>query len=82
MQVAIEEKKKLLAEKEATLRRTLGRSKDTTLDPLDDLSLPRQTKASQPAFIGLSGTHAKHIPHSGAMSCCFHKQLSHWPTHG
>ncbi|KAA6409522.1 MAG: primary ciliary dyskinesia 1-like [Trebouxia sp. A1-2] len=45
VQVAIEEKKKLLAEKEATLRRTLGRSKDTSLDPLDDSSLPRETKA-------------------------------------
>ncbi|DBA89741.1 TPA: hypothetical protein ACH3X2_004621 [Trebouxia sp. C0005] len=45
IQVAIEEKKKLLAEKEATLRRTLGRSKDTSLDPLDDSSLPRETKA-------------------------------------
>ena len=62
MQVAIEEKKKLLAEKEATLRRTLGRSKDTTLDPLDDSSLPRQTKASQFAFVGLSGTHASIYP--------------------
>ena len=62
MQVAIEEKKKLLAEKEATLRRTLGRSKDTTLDPLDDSSLPRQTKARQTAFIAHSGTHASTFP--------------------
>ncbi|DBA94356.1 TPA: hypothetical protein ACH3X1_001962 [Trebouxia sp. C0004] len=45
IQVAIEEKNKVLAEKEATLRRTLGRSKDKTLDPLDDSSLPVQTKA-------------------------------------
>ena len=62
VQVAIEEKKKLLAEKEAALRRTLGRSKDTTLDPLDDSSLPRQTKAIQTAFAGLSGTHASIYP--------------------
>ena len=44
VQAAIEEKKKLLAEKEATLRRTLGRSKAQTLDPLDDSTLPRQDK--------------------------------------
>lgn len=62
MQVAIEEKKKLLAEKEATLRRTLGRSKDTTLDPLDDSSLPRQTKAGPTAFVVRSETRASMYP--------------------
>lgn len=44
LQVAIEEKKRQLAEKQATLRRTLGRSKGQSLDPLDDSSLPRQAK--------------------------------------
>lgn len=44
MQAAIEEKKRVLAEKAATLRRTLGRSKGDTLDPLDDSSLSRSAK--------------------------------------
>ena len=46
VQGAIAEKKKVLAEKEATLRRTLGRSKAQTLDPLDDSTLPCQAKVS------------------------------------
>jgi len=49
LQVAIEEKKRQLAEKQATLRRTLGRSKGQSLDPLDDSSLPRQAKVSRPS---------------------------------
>ena len=81
VQVAIEEKKKLLAEKEATLRRTLGRSKDTSLDPLDDSSLPRETKASQCIRWSFWDS-CKHIPHTGAMSHCLHKQISHWPIDG
>ena len=44
IQAAIEEKKRVLAEKAATLRRTLGRSKGDNLDPLDDSSLSRQAK--------------------------------------
>lgn len=44
MQDAIQEKKKVLAEKAATLRQTLGRSKGEALDPLDDSSLSRSAK--------------------------------------
>lgn len=44
MQDAIQERKKVLAEKAATLRRTLGRSKGDSLDPLDDSSLSRSAK--------------------------------------
>lgn len=44
MQDAIQEKKKVLAEKAATLRQTLGRSKREALDPLDDSSLSRSAK--------------------------------------
>ena len=46
MQDAIQEKKKVLAEKAATLRRTLGRSKGEVLDPLDDSSLSRSAKVN------------------------------------
>lgn len=42
--MAIEEKKRQLAEKQATLRLTLGRGKGHNLDPLDDSTLPRQAK--------------------------------------
>ena len=44
LQDAIQEKKKVLAEKAATLHRTLGRSKGELLDPLDDSSLSRSAK--------------------------------------
>lgn len=44
MQDAIQQKKKVLAEKAATLRHTLGRSKGEPLDPLDDSSLSRSAK--------------------------------------
>ena len=44
MQDAIQEKKKVLAEKAATLRQTLGRSKGEPLDPLDDSTLSRSAK--------------------------------------
>ena len=44
MQDAIQEKKKVLAEKAATLRQTLGRSKREALDPLDDSFLSRSAK--------------------------------------
>ena len=44
MQDAIQQKKKVLAEKAATLRQTLGRSKGEPLDPLDDSTLSRSAK--------------------------------------
>ena len=50
-QAAIEEKKKMLAEKAATLRRTLGRSKGETLDPLDDSSLTCSAKVCSPTIV-------------------------------
>ena len=54
MQAAIEEKKKVLAEKAETLRRTLGRSKGEKLDPLDDSSLSRSAKV-------YTNTASKHV---------------------
>ncbi|KAL3151711.1 hypothetical protein ABBQ38_012692 [Trebouxia sp. C0009 RCD-2024] len=55
MQDAIQEKKKVLAEKAATLRRTLGRSKGEALDPLDDSSLSRSAKADLFEYLCLEG---------------------------
>lgn len=55
LQVAIEEKKRQLAEKQATLKRTLGRGKGQSLDPLDDSTLPRQAKVCSALY------HCRHL---------------------